>query len=276
MGNVRKNKKANIEHQMDRMVRLQALEGAAGVPMNTWVSRGSPVDVARGMALAAAALPGGVDESWFAEGPQGLYRAAVAASSDDIVQEMIMGMSMKTGKPVKSLFYEIGKNKAAGIGSGSYDVKQARNLASLLAKRRMMSESIQSVNQSKSLSRNLGVSGNPPSTRDDMELEESGSSHLFSATPEDRGESLLSMLSDRRDPRGRKVMETLEDNIERLMGGNAQRATVVMTEPSRGARVSNLSPSAAGTNLPSINRSFLGFKLLAFSTQLVAICVLLS
>jgi hypothetical protein len=44
-------------------------------------------------------------------------------------------------------------------------------------------------------------------------------------------------------------------------------ATLVITEPSLGASVSNLLPEAAGTNLPSMNMLFFGFSAAAFLIQ---------
>jgi len=119
---------ASLDTAYDEFLRLQMLEGAAGVPVDTWWKKGS-----RGFKDAQARFEADdVDPSWFEKGNTGTYALlkriiepkirsyGVTVSFGDIVQNALMGIYLKADKPGrgKRVPYEVGDRLSQGIRDG--------------------------------------------------------------------------------------------------------------------------------------------------------------
>lgn len=135
---------------LDMLARLQVLEGAAGKPLNAWARNGSKSAVARGLDIAQEYFPD-AHPAWFEQGDTGMYKKGLRAaapilrnhprmSAEDLMQSMMIGVSMLTGKRVQNVFHSAGQSKAAVVISGKVSPDRFGNLIAKLVARRAKSE----------------------------------------------------------------------------------------------------------------------------------------
>lgn len=120
--------RANLDTAYDEFLRLQMLEGAAGVRVDTWWKKGP-----RGFKDAQARFEADdVLPSWFEKGNTGTYAMlkrvteskirsyGVQASFGDIVQNALMGIRLKAHMPGQSkpVPYAVGVRLSQGIRDG--------------------------------------------------------------------------------------------------------------------------------------------------------------
>lgn len=121
--------RAKMVTEYDQMLRLQVLEGAAGVPEDSWWTKGR-----RGFKAVRDRLGDtAIAPEWLEPGNQGMYapveRAATKVirgykiphvSADDLINNALMGIPLDPSKPgrTKRPAYEAGKSLSAGILDG--------------------------------------------------------------------------------------------------------------------------------------------------------------
>jgi len=121
--------RAGLERDMDILLRLQVLEGAAGVPVDTWMKKQK-----RGMAEAQTFFEGQpLDPSWFISTNTGMYDIIFSLVQStinklklrrvdplDVISGYLMGLGVNiTGPGVKRPAYAAGTKLADGILSGT-------------------------------------------------------------------------------------------------------------------------------------------------------------
>jgi hypothetical protein len=125
---------ANQNLQYDIMLRLQILEGVAGIPVRTWWDKGK-----KGLKLAAnhfAEVEGAdLNPDWLSEGNTGAYELAAAklaklakgqVSPLDVIHSALFGIPMDPSLPKENLIklYEVGKHLKQPILDGKETPKK--------------------------------------------------------------------------------------------------------------------------------------------------------
>jgi len=128
--------KANVDEELDRFVRLQVLEGAAGVPDGTFSEKGKyGLEEVRKHPKLQQISPQWFEKSllykralnaaeWTLQG-----RADLGVSADELLNALMGGVS-KQGKPMKKVFVEAGKRLDKEIREGRENPHTVANLVS--------------------------------------------------------------------------------------------------------------------------------------------------
>lgn len=206
---------------MDMLFRLFMLEGATGKGRGQLAKAGRPAQIAAALQELAVQYPE-MHPSWTSLNEEDVYNRSYQViapilrqhpriSPSDILQDMVAGVSSKTGNPVENVFFSVGKGFGSRILDGGEPVQRILGYVLNSLKRRAKGE-----------------------VRDYLAK---GEEEIDPALPQEsvqfdtrkkrnRTEILIDALQDRRDARSRAAWKSLIEMVPKVMRGDSEQVVV--------------------------------------------------
>ena len=206
---------------MDMLFRLFMLEGATGKGRGQLAKAGRPAQIAAALQELAVQYPE-MHPSWTSLNEEDVYdrsyqviapilRQHPRISPSDILQDMVAGISAKTGKPVENVFFSVGKKFGSRILEGGEPVRGLLGYALNSLKRRAKGEI-----------RDYLAKG-----EEELDVSLSDESTDFNIRQRrNRTEILIDALQDRRDSRSRAAWKSLIEMVPKVVRGDSERVVI--------------------------------------------------